>query len=424
MFLAAVPPELFAVFASHLPLHATPPTLLSLALVNRGLSGIALHLIHSCIVLKSEGDAAKMIQRLLEDVSLGRTVQELHIMYKPQSRDANGSSSGVVARLQDVIDLGLLPNMHTLGIKLVRWSTRKLGKYAKLNLGFFRHLRLKCPRCKGLLLENTGDTSVDHWLDGTGLFDIDDLSCLSLGMVSVHEFGKLENSLGSLSSTLHTLAISKQCDAISASRIFSLNFPVLRSLSLSEYTVDDTAEAMKFWNRHPSLEFIKCTVRELRGQSFFDNTYSPQFLPNLRHLKVQFSEVLTLARILHRLVSLEIHYSYNAQVPYLLQSVLPGGLPKLRSLFIYQQPSMRLRVVEDFDMESILYETKEWKANGFAKNLKVQNMSMSDGYMPSIVRGAPNLEELGLQGSSKDFTSLSSFVRDIYWSIMSNMYLK
>lgn len=99
-----------------------------------------------------------------------------------------------------------------------------------------------------------------------------------------------------------------------------------------------------------------------------------------------------LAPILHQLVSLAVFESVNAQIPYLIRSVLPGGLPNLKSLNIGQTPSASRR---NMNIEgSLWYETQDGKFmeqdiayKGFRR--------VSDGYMHSITRGAPNLEEIG-----------------------------
>ncbi|KDR76892.1 hypothetical protein GALMADRAFT_225062 [Galerina marginata CBS 339.88] len=399
-----LPPELFEVFASHLPLHATPQALLSLALVNWRISTIVLPLINSCIVLRYKTDAAKMIQKILEDPTLGLAVRELHMMTDSSPGTSNGCKlSDIVGGLQDAIDRGLLAHLHTLGLEL-------LGE-GKLRNGFFKNLRSKCPRLKGFLLDNVGDTWGDHWLDETGMEEIKDLTSLELifPIECVEEEGKLDKVqkyLGTLTGTLHTLSLSKDFDMIHASHLFTLEFPYLRSLRLCNFNVDDTTVAMNFWNRHPSLEFIECTIG---SQNFFDKTFTLNFLPNLRHLKAEFCDVLTLAPMLHRLVSLEIYCIYNAQLPYLLQSVLPGGLPDLKSLYFDQLPSSEANTDLTVNAEGLWYETEEWKSGKFETQKKMEDMSIFDGYMPSIVRGAPNLEELAIHGLLNKFSSLSSF---------------
>jgi hypothetical protein len=98
--------------------------------------------------------------------------------------------------------------------------------------------------------------------------------------------------------------------------------------------------------------------------------------------------------ILPQLISLGFTESYNGQVPYLLRAVLRNGLPQLRSLEIDQ-----LSVGwDERRLEGVLwYETLDGQFHT-QKNRNKVSRDFIDGYMISIVRGAPNLEELGLHG--------------------------
>jgi hypothetical protein len=89
-------------------------------------------------------------------------------------------------------------------------------------------------------------------------------------------------------------------------------------------------------------------------------------------------------------------------VPYLLRAVLPSGLPQLKSLEIEQQ----IAGWDNRKLEGVLwYET----LNGdfcIEKIKKNVPRNFMNGYLHSIVRGAPNLEELGLHGMSLSSDSL------------------
>lgn len=102
-----------------------------------------------------------------------------------------------------------------------------------------------------------------------------------------------------------------------------------------------------------------------------------------------------MASHLPQLRSLSISGSKNAQVPYLLRVVLPGGLPNLKSLEIHQY---FYGGDEGLNIEGTMWYEME---NGdFMQEVhlhKAQRM-MKHQYMYSIVRGAPNIEELCLQG--------------------------
>jgi len=95
-----------------------------------------------------------------------------------------------------------------------------------------------------------------------------------------------------------------------------------------------------------------------------------------------------------QLVSLTVTASYNAQVPYLLRSVLPNGLPSLRSLGIHQYSGKGSR---DFFQEDARWEEDEHGNVGESSKRKMAQ-SFNAAYMISLARGAPNIEELELTG--------------------------
>lgn len=110
------------------------------------------------------------------------------------------------------------------------------------------------------------------------------------------------------------------------------------------------------------------------------------------YLQARFSDVLILAPILNQLVGLTVYQSINAQIPYLLRAVLPEGLPNLKSLNIEQYSSASGKFV---NIEgSRWYETKDGRFMQAEKAHEALR-SVSGGYIHSIARGAPNLEEIG-----------------------------
>jgi hypothetical protein len=75
--------------------------------------------------------------------------------------------------------------------------------------------------------------------------------------------------------------------------------------------------------------------------------------------------------------------------------VLPNGLPQLKSLEIQQD----IADPQDRKLEGVLwYETLDGDFRIEKNRKKAGSIDFSNGYMHSIVRGAPNLEELGLHG--------------------------
>jgi len=96
---------------------------------------------------------------------------------------------------------------------------------------------------------------------------------------------KLLQNIGRLSANLHTLDLAPNCaERSSVSPLLAMTFPKLRSLSLASFTLENFAQAMAFWERHPSLEFLKI-VNDTRWFSR-DSILPRGFLPNLKHLRV------------------------------------------------------------------------------------------------------------------------------------------
>lgn len=110
---------------------------------------------------------------------------------------------------------------------------------------------------------------------------------------------------------------------------------------------------------------------------------------------------------MNQLVSLTVYHSINAQIPYLLRTVLPEGLPNLKSFNIGQYPSIRGNNV---NIEGTLWYEAE---DGKFRKAKVRKASRSvlEGYIPYIACGAPNLEEIGFFHYNID---LSEFVSHMF----------
>ena len=103
----------------------------------------------------------------------------------------------------------------------------------------------------------------------------------------------------------------------------------------------------------------------------------------------------TLASILHRLESPSFTESQNPQIPYLLRAVIPKGLPNIKSLEFYQdQSNVHLRDLRN--IEGSMWYEKPNGTFGVVKTRKEAARTVTDNFMHSIVRGAPNLVELAI----------------------------
>ncbi|KAF8907688.1 hypothetical protein CPB84DRAFT_271773 [Gymnopilus junonius] len=403
--LVSLPPELFPIVAAHLPLYTTPSTLLSLTLVNRHLSEIVLPILFSRLILRNEDHALQMIQRLLDEPELGQGVRELHIMSGLSEDTKLGRKPfDVVTGLKKVVTQGLLPHIHTLGLHLLSgWHPPVGGTsiydlapqvYGDLRSDFWVDVTAKCPRLKDLILDNVGDARSDRWLEDCGLYDIQGLTTLvhlqplDSGTEAGHS--KLMKNLRVLSPSLHTLAISQPGSiGPSASPLFALDFPHLKSLSLHFHFFDNLSVAMAFWKRHPTLETLELEKYSPMN-NHFTKDFDSDFLPNLRYLKTDFEDVQILAPILHHLIGLEINSSIVAQMPYLFGSILPEGLPNLKSLYIGELPF-------EFPEDAHWYEKEDGEFEESISDDPPASLHTSiNQYIHSIAKGAPNLIELGM----------------------------
>ena len=173
-------PELYPVIAAHLPLYATPSTLLALALTNHHISEIALPLVYSRVVVKNELNATLVLQKLVDNPSVGLIIHELHIMsdLSVDTRNQNPPSD-VIRRVEDVISKGYLPFIHTLGLHLMnRWyydsnkDYEPVNGFGQLGKEFGAQLKEKCPRLRGLILKGFMDNLDEPWVEESGFLQV------------------------------------------------------------------------------------------------------------------------------------------------------------------------------------------------------------------------------------------------------------
>lgn len=151
-------PELFPVVASLLPLHATPSTLLSLALVNHHISSIVLPLLYSILILNNRNDALKVLQKLLHEPDLGKVVRQVHIFYDWFPVTWDKTPFDVPKELETVINAGSLPYIHTLGLYLMAgWyynCHEHMPCFNQPGAEFYESLGKKCPRLRTLIIRD------------------------------------------------------------------------------------------------------------------------------------------------------------------------------------------------------------------------------------------------------------------------------
>jgi hypothetical protein len=115
----------------------------------------------------------------------------------------------------------------------------------------------------------------------------------------------MKNIESRLSADLLTLDLRLGVDEwVSGPPLLGMTFPKLRSLTLDPVFILESTQTIAFFERHPSLEFLKTF-----GQHWFsrDSVLPPGFLPNLKHLRVHFEfgtqyEILFFSNLTCRLI--------------------------------------------------------------------------------------------------------------------------
>lgn len=179
--LSTLVPELFSIISDHIPLHARSPTLLSLALTNHDFFDIVYPLLCSCLILKNENDAVIVLQRILSDTQFGQAVRQLHIMSELSLATRNGERPfDVITGLKKAIAEGLLPHVHILSLHFLHgWrkdaTYHRIQGFGQLHAEFWKEIRSKCPRLRGIILSGLGDSRQDPWLNDSGIYDLSGL---------------------------------------------------------------------------------------------------------------------------------------------------------------------------------------------------------------------------------------------------------
>jgi hypothetical protein len=178
---STIPPELFPLIASFLPLRSAPHTLRALALGNRRFHDIVRPILYSRIIARNEDDALTVIQKILDEPQLGLAVTELYIMSELSMETRNGQKAfDVVAGLHMLVKKQLIPRTVALGIYLLhgwlydeKWMPIPNGR---LLSDFWRDLRKECPRLRTLVLRNVGHTFMDRWQSGVVVDEMNSIS--------------------------------------------------------------------------------------------------------------------------------------------------------------------------------------------------------------------------------------------------------
>ncbi|KAH6905030.1 hypothetical protein BKA70DRAFT_1565412 [Coprinopsis sp. MPI-PUGE-AT-0042] len=448
-----IPVEIFPVIAEHIPLYHTPHTLLSFALTSRASHNIILPILYAHLILRGERNALSVLRGILGNSPQGSFVRGIyiHAPLSPEVRAATGDGTSdvvdVVRTLERVIKSGFIPLLHTLELHLdgYSWWLDSNGDlfhdFGELRASFWEALKTGCPAARSLRISNIRDSPENRWMNESGLFEMQGLHALSLrfapGHVEQERNALLLKSVNNLASHLRYIDLAPNSTAdegMDLGPYWSLHFPHIHSITLSGLDSYDTSKAMSFWQRHPSLEYINLSFCE--GTPMFGDSIDTieGFLPKLRHLTAPYVEIRRLTSLLPRLVSMCVHGTVNAQVPYLLRSVLRGGLPELRSLNVEQsaEPKGSLKRIEAVHW----YESPDGEFCALPQGRRPKIKVTHRGWVTSIARGAPNLQEIALasnhvawrdfQGSfASEFSALGKLKRFFFnGEIMSLSHLE
>ncbi|KIM36822.1 hypothetical protein M413DRAFT_448946 [Hebeloma cylindrosporum] len=436
-----LPPELFPVIVEHLPFVYRPPILRSLALTCHRIHDIVFpELVYDTVRLVGEDQASTTLNTLIASAELV-TAQDIqdkgnpslshcirHLCLESSIKTPMRGLTSLDA-LQKLIDVDGLQHLSSLTLQVhSEWDGTyeedESGPRLRLPSSFLTSLDGKCPNLKRVQLSDFPQQFGKEWIE-PHIFSIKRLT-------SIRIEGNLLNypsptiNLSQLPPNLHTLDLHvvDRGENINSNVLHGCVIPNLCTLILNDFFASDALAMNSFWRAHPGIERLELG-RKVDG-NWFDN-FEAGMLPNLKYLQCSADHALVLLpRVSNSLIKLSLWETYNAQGPYLLRVVSPGGvLPALRSLGIHRvsrnSPEPR--------------EGHRWRENENGDVLEVKPSKATrqfDGnYIMSLSKAAPNLEELELMGSSDDTldsltNSLSRFskLQRLTLSGAINMYSK
>lgn len=178
-----IPPELYPLIVSCIPLYATPSTLFSLALTNKAMYNIFHNLLYTVLILKNEYAATSMIKMILNDSTqapLGKLVRELHIQSELSVACIENTGEkhlDTVSCLKQLVKSGRIPHLHTLSLHLMQecrgdgdWS--EVPGFGHLEAEFWEDMKRECPRVRSITLGGIGDQYEDPWLKDSGIYEL------------------------------------------------------------------------------------------------------------------------------------------------------------------------------------------------------------------------------------------------------------
>lgn len=159
----SLPIELLTEIATSIRLHATPSTLLSLAITNHTLYDNIYPFLYSQVILRNKGDAMQAITKILDNPKLGRHVRGLHIMYNPIWESK--LNFDVTAGVERLISRGLLPYLRIFAFyalsTLICYYPKGCGRFSA---NFWGNLVEKCPLVKDIVVSGPEVSFFIPWI--------------------------------------------------------------------------------------------------------------------------------------------------------------------------------------------------------------------------------------------------------------------
>ncbi|KIM36808.1 hypothetical protein M413DRAFT_31425 [Hebeloma cylindrosporum] len=407
-----LPPELFPVIVEHLPLVYRPPTLRSLALTCHRIHDIVFpQLVYSTVRLVGEDQASTTLNTLIASAELV-TAQNIpnngnpslshcirHLCLESSIKTPIRGPNSLDA-LQKLMDVGGLQYLSSLTLQVhPEWDGThgedESGPYVKLPSSFLTSLEGKCPNLKRVQFSDFPQQFGKEWIE-PHIFSIKRLTSIRIES-HLFNYPSPTINLSQLPPNLHTLDLHvvDRGENINSNVLHGRVIPNLCTLILDDFFVSDALAMNSFWRAHPGIERLELG-RSVDG-NWFDN-FEAGMLPNLKYLRCNADHALVLLpRVSNSLIKLCLWETYNAQGPYLLRVVSPGGvLPALRSLGIHR----------DSGNSTKPREGHRWREN--------ENGDVSEDSLTTSLSRFSKLKRLTLSGGINSYNK-PFFARSTNW---------
>lgn len=188
-----IPPEIFPLISSHIPLRLLPASLAALALTCRSIYPYVQPILYRRVIIKNDDHAFQLLERVWNDPPLGLLIREFHLLVDVIFAARRQKRITAIVKLHNVIARRLLPRLKYLRLALNKSGypddfERDLIIQCRLPHKFWANLRKCCPMLSRLSVDRAGDISGDPWVDDPQFYDLENLQVspgitLSLSLV-------------------------------------------------------------------------------------------------------------------------------------------------------------------------------------------------------------------------------------------------